>query len=704
MPDITLTNNTNLSIAASSADANATLNRYLTHPLTFVTPAGLDAIAETKVEALDANVFPFTVNLGAQGQFAVSGTSLQVGAGGSASVGLLKGGDLTDFFADNLEFTPDAQAGLISFGVTGTVSLGDTANAGSFTLGVTDSTSLTFTGYHAATATETLRDAVKTAIANLTIPHDLTDLAALPANAICQIDGMSSLQFTASVTYNILNDPLATASISNLPSLGINATAGATIEASATHKAEHIVTIAKMPNGLIRLSVNVKKTDDLETSLAASAGVAANVGSQDALAFLLGKISANSVAELDKIQAQLSPADSHQYSAGIKAAIDATLSKSLQASLKLALDKSRVSSRLFLYEIDLAAVDEVGRGAVQSALRGDFTAITRGALTGIQELDSVLTEISTTRHSLGVHLLGLFNAGSLHQFIAKSKVGFTRDTHEIVLSDERIRVIDNNLTAEKLRKVVVKGATFTLPASANTPDAKAPLNFLFMDRDADASPSTLRKFANTLHALGAPGAGEATALLDRNAHSYGLTSLVLSVNLNPQQCRDLYIDPVGRKPYDWTRYLSLACRAQAAILAGDEDSAARRQLFLEGLDFWKELKVGGAQPRHYELLDAAGIPRSSDVDVVTLLWWSEAMEAFAKALDRGGSLLGAAKDVLDDTTGGFDEPWPILATCALLQHPAVSSEFISALLPAPLVGIPWAQDRASGAVAGIVPR
>jgi hypothetical protein len=101
-------------------------------------------------------------------------------------------------------------------------------------------------------------------VEGLTIPHDIDDLKSLPAGAICQIDAASSLQFTASVTYNVLNDPLATKSIAHLPPIAVKATAGATLEATVTHTSDHTVTIGKMPNGHLHWSVSLTRTDDFE--------------------------------------------------------------------------------------------------------------------------------------------------------------------------------------------------------------------------------------------------------------------------------------------------------------------------------------------------------------------------------------------------------------------------------------------------------
>ena len=472
MPNIKLSNNTTLNLTASSADNNATLNRYLKTPLTFITPAGLDAVAGKKVGDLDPTSFPFAANAAGQGQFAVEGTSLNVQLGASASIGLLTGADAADFFG-SLQWTQDpGVAGLVSFAIQGTLSTGDTATVSDFSLGITRNASVTLTSFCAAAAAESYFDAAGRAIAALTIPHDINDLKSLPVNAVCQIDAASSIQFTASVTYSILNNPLATKSIPNLPAIAINATAGATLEGTATHTSDHTVTIAKLPNGRIHLSVSLTRTDDFETSLTVSAGVEANVGSTDATTFLLNKISPNSTEELKKIQADMPPAQAHQLGSGIKAAIDAALSNSLQVSLKAALDDSRSTNRVFLYEIDLSALDADGTAAIQSALKGNFTAITGAkALAGIQKLDSALTVTSSVTHSLTLHLLGIFNWGSTNEFVKSSTVDYTKDTHEIVLSDETIKVVTNNLHAEKLREVVVKGVTLTLPASANTPAA-----------------------------------------------------------------------------------------------------------------------------------------------------------------------------------------------------------------------------------------
>ena len=683
MPTIQLTNNAALNLSASSSDGNATLNRYLTHPLTFITPAGFDSIVNQKVAGLDPIAFPFTAKAAATSAFAVEGTSLSIEPGISVTLGLFKGDDKAELVG-SLQMPDDpASPGIVSFGLEGDLSAGDSATAGDFTFGITKGATISLTSFCPASAAETYFDAVGRAIKGLTIPHDVADVKSLPTNAICQVTGASSLQFSASVTYDVVNNPLATTSIPNLPSIVINATSGATVEATVTHTSDHTITVARLPSGLVHLSVSFTKTDDLETSLTVSTGLTATVGTGtfDALAFLLRQISPNSTLEMTALKANLPAAQAEGLSADIKAAIDESFRSSLGASLKAALEMSASKNRCFLYEIDLNALDAAGTAALASALAGDFRAITRAgaALAGIRELDSALTLTAKTKHSLAVHLLGIFNWGSTTEFVQKSKVDYTKDTHEIVLSDETIAVVGNNLKSDKLREVVLKGITLTLPASASTPAAKAPLTLQFFDREAATNPSKMQQFVNVLTAGDAPIAPRAQSLISQNLNDYGTSSLYLGLNLTAAQCQQLFIDKDGI-PYTWTNYVDFACRAEAKILDGDASNVGRLKLFTAGIGFWEDLERAGARPNVIRELANAGIPQAAAVDVTALIWWSSAMANYAKALAQHQSLIELGKAVVKDGTLGFNEPWLVLTSWLMLGSPTMNCLFTSSLL------------------------
>ena len=682
MPTISLSNNTNLNFTASSADNNATLNRYLKSVLTFRTPPSFDPIANLLVKDQSELDFPITLSAAAEGTFAIKNTTLRIQAGASASIGFVES-DSESGFLSSLEIQRDpSSSGLVSFGLHGTLTAENSATASDFTFGIGQNTSATVTSYYAAAAGETLGAAVQKAAAALTIPHDIEDLKSLPAGAICQLDATSALKFTASVNYNFLNDPLAAASLGALPPLGIHATASATLECTVTHTSGHTLIIAKLSNEILHASVSLAKTDDFETSLTVSSGIAANIGNQDALTFLLNRINPNSAAEADAIAQQMK--DARQFKSDIKSAIDAALTTSFGASLQAALEKSKERNRAFLYRIDLNALDENGQAALQAALTGDFTAITKpGAqFKGIEPIDSALTVTASDTHTLALHFLGIFNASSIHQFIAKSKVDVTSDTHEIVLSDETLQVVDQNLNAEKLRKLVLKAITLTLPASANTKDVEDPVTLTFLDREANTSPSKMRQFLNVLNAVSAASAGPAQTLFARNLKHYGICSLSMGLSLNPAQCRQLFIG-ASTGPYTWQFYIKGFCNAEKIILAADPESAFRLRLFNADQGIWNDLQTAGDAPNMIPILRTLGLAdveaKLAVADAITAIWWSEAMAAYAAALTNGQSLEAVGNRLVQNSNRGFSEPWMILAAWAFAGEPPINPQFTSSL-------------------------
>lgn len=687
MPTINLTDNTDAILTASSADDNATLNRYLESIVSFKAPPSFSTIAGLLVKDQHELDFPISLSATGEGKFAVEKTTLDIQAGATASIGLLQGADESSFFSA-LKTTGDpASAGLVSFAVAGTLTAQDSATPGDFTFGITSGASFTLTSYHAAAAGDKLVDAVKAAVEGLTIPHNITDLKSLPAGAVCSLDGNSSLKFSASFTYSFLNDPLVTVPLGSLPSFDINASASATIEGTVTHISDHTLTIARLPGGLFNISVSLTKTDDFETSLTVSAGAEAQIGSQDALAFLLDKINPNSAAEADAIASQM--ADAAKFRSDIKSAIDTALAASLAASLKGALDLSTSRNRVFVYQIDVDALDNSGTSAVQAALTGDFTALTAAGadLKGVKQLDSALTITSTHTNTMALHFLGIFNAASIDKFIAASTIDFTADTHELVLSDETINVVNNNLDAEKLRRLVLKDMTLTLPASANTKDVGTPITLAFIDREGSTGQSKMIQFTNVLSYLGSSRSAAAQALLNQQDGHFGVCALSLGLALSPGQCRSLFIGADG--PYAWQDYVAAFCAAEKAILAGDPDSAYRLRLFNADRQAWDDLHQAGTRSDIVPILLRLGLDEAQAEigveDVMTAVWWADSMAAYATVLAKNGPLADVGKKIVKDANKGYNEPWMVLSAWSLAGRPTtITTEFVTSL-PEPAI-------------------
>jgi hypothetical protein len=284
-----------------------------------------------------------------------------------------------------------------------------------------------------------------------------------------------------------------------------------------------------------------------------------------------------------------------------------------------------------------------------------------------------------------VHLLGIFNASSVNQFVATSAINFTSDTHELVLSNEKLQVVDDNLNAEKLRKLVLKDITLTLPASANTKEAATPITLAFLDREGSTGAARMRQFVNVLQFVGSPDAPAAGALLGQKLKHYGTCGLFLGLNLTPAQCRQLFLDANG-KPYDWMHYVSAMCDAEKIIysgFAGDPENAFYLKLFNADQNTWRALEEAGAAPNMVPILKGLGM---SDVeaqlaitDVVTAIWWSEAMSNYAQALAKGQPLEKVGKQIVKESNLGYNEPWMILTVWSLTGKPPITSEFFCSL-------------------------
>jgi len=221
-----------------------------------------------------------------------------------------------------------------------------------------------------------------------------------------------------------------------------------------------------------------------------------------------------------------------------------------------------------------------------------------------------------------------------------------------------------------------------------------PITLAFLDREGSASHSKLHQFVNVLEDVGSPDAAAAQALLARNINNYGVCSLVLSLCLDPAQCRQLFTGANG-EPHDFAFYVQGVCDAEKAILAGDPDSAYRLRLFNASAQTWQDLEDAGAAPNMTPIFENLGM---SDVeaelavtDAVTTIWWARAMTNYATALAKGQSLEAVGKEAVKDANRGYNEPWMILAAWNLAGKPPLKTEFFSSLL----TGAPKAQVAGS---------
>ena len=664
MPVVTITDNSSVEI--TSQQATPTLGHYLQSGLVFVldkTNSVFEQSKDKKINDIDSGSFPVSISAGTAGSFAVSSATLGVKPGFVASIDLLTGSKATGF---TKSLGPDAPSlpSLVSFAFAGQLESGPSGTVGDFSFGLLSGQEIKVSNCCPVAPTDLFVDAVRLAISGLTLPHDLDDIRALPKGNICTVEGKASLKFTASVQYAFLNNALATAPFEILSnSLTIKAQSGPQLQVTVEHSNTHQLTIAALGNNKVRLSVNLGAEVDIEEAFDFSIGLSGNIGSTDALQFLIEHVSSVPDKDLVQIRAIFNAQEQSDLSAQIRTVVQGATKGGISASVQDALEQSRETNSLFIYDINLSALDSVSASAVQFALAGDFRQLTSlgSALAGVSEVKSFSTLTLTNTHTLTIHFLGLLNFCDISTFMKKAKVAHVGDTSEIVLAATDIKVVQNTIDPDHLREVLTKCAMITTAADSSPKNPDFKFQMVFFRKKAAANNSDLRQIYNSLAFVSSPHAAAAKGLLNSSLERRPDVFVYLSLTFDKDLSTEIF------KSRSSDDFVIAGKTAMAAILADDPDSVSRLPLFSVGLDFWRQLRDAGAAANVERLLTGAGIinPVSWN-DFVTIDWWAQAMGRMAAALAEGTSLMNAEKDVLKDSQAGFDVPWALLATSSLL--------------------------------------
>jgi hypothetical protein len=579
---------------------------------------------------------------------------------------LLAADSAEDFLSSVHIDASSAKPDLVGFTLSASLAGGPAVTAGDVTLGITAGQQVSISNYSAMPDTTLLTDAVRQAMSGLAVPRNLGDLASLTEGDICRVEGQGTLKFAVSVTYNFLNNTLASEPIELISqTLSVKAQSGPTVAVSVEHSNTHRLTIAALGGNKVRLGASLAAEAKTEADLSFSLGVTAGAGGFDGLAFILEQISPKASSELIKIRQAVPTQGQDALADQIKEVMESAMKGGIQACVLEALSKSKETDRLFTYEVDLSALDQPAKNAVQAALRGDFTQLTVSGsqLKGVREIDTLTTTTLTAKRALTIHLLGILNFSDVSSFIQKAKVGLNPQTGEMVLTSTDVKIIENNIDADHLREALFRSAMITTAAVSSPQNPDFTYKIVFFDRKARPSRSDTQQFSNVLQAVGSPVPPE----LGRT----GAGAIYLSLKLNKTLSLALFHQ---RSTGDFVR---AGQRALKTILTGDDSAANRIKLADIDPETWKEISNQGSRDNVLRMLATRGITDpAAPTDFYSIDWWAQAMGKVADALAHSKPLQEAEKDALKKSQGGFDTPWALLATYYMLQPQAsVEAQF-----------------------------
>ena len=532
----------------------------------------------------------------------------------------------------------------------------------------------------------TLLDAVKQTVGNFVIPGKSDDLSSLPDGCVATVGGSGSLKLSATANLLAVTNPLASAELPDpLPALSV--TEGGTVQVGASLELQCSFQICaqKVSPGHVRVGWYRQRGTDFAVQVSVSEQVSAGFGTTDVFAALIGAISSSASTDLEELQKAGLSAD--QIDA-IQDAVTAAVNRKLELAVSAEIGSSDQTGTLFLYDVDLSALTDDSRRALDAALRGDLSGLHAETLPGISTVQSVWEKTRSSRTKLEVNLLGIVNVGMISTLTATGEVLVEQATGALVISDklaaERFRSTAMNFGADtqKLRHVLAESFLVTATYKGMQRQVGGPsltCSHDFFDLQNDTSVDDMVQELRVGSAFGLFSSEDATP--PAGVSDFGKTMIHATAAYDSGVAQTLFLGP-GNAPIPPAFYEN-AGRAAIRLLVGPGDVDAVRLQPATNDELWSRMKALG-QPGIASLLPHIAAPLLGAVtaDYSVIMWWATAMagaslrlSAIRKwfeqhpAADRSDpefqklrqDLAGHLKQVAATTSEEFGKPWGLIA-------------------------------------------
>lgn len=699
MSSITLTDSFGFSMDATNGGQNANFFKRLLTDAEFVFDTANVKAAEMLPLGGDPEPnLPFTLTAKGSAGIGASGIAcLKIDSTCTAKLSKSAGTDCSAVLKPFDETLPDGidgeKAGYLSFETSAEVETAASGTVNEFTFGLTEGKTVTLSNSRFFPQLESIKliEAARALLTDFVIPGEFSDLQFLPVQNICSVEGKGSLKFKGSVGYQFFTNPLTSMDIPVAGTLAIKACGNADLDFTVTLGAGFKISLLKNDDHTVRLSVERSRDIDFDTGIEVKAQVTATVMGEDLLSLLLPLISPNADQEVQQMNAKLDGDSRAAINDAIKSAIQNNFELALQGEIGTALKKDTVS----LYELDLNALSDRGKAALQSAFQGDFTQLSEAAAAhqdGVTELHSVVTNTTTTTQKLTVHLLNVFQAGSVSALISKETVTATPGGDLAITDTATAHNIDffSLGKMEGLRKVLFTSAMITSAYKGTKTQLGAPdlsCELVHFHYDQKAGVDELQHNLNALQVLQLISDDQAASALDKAKKQKPAPATInMSLKLSADDCARLFLDGNKARPADV--YESAGKSAMYRLIANDPTQAGLAQVLMsESADLWNKLKAADTLDQAAEALgDASDTLHAAPYfsEVSRIKWWTQHMSALAGCVEAFQSpgldadpnssafeklhkaLNSEAKNVSSLSEDYFNLPWGIFAMSQLL--------------------------------------
>jgi len=399
---------------------------------------------------------------------------------------------------------------------------------------------------------------------------------------------------------------------------------------------------------------------------------------------IIGAISPDAAAGAGELQsAGLDPS----RAAAIEDAVKRAVSRKLEVALAAEFGSLSRDEAAFLYELDLAAMDNAARDALGRALQGDLSGFAEPPR-GVTEVRSILTHAAATRFTFKINLLGIFNFISISKLALQGTVTWTPSTGELVIVDQatasRIQAGSVNFGAneEKLRHVMAESFLITA-AYRGSKTALAPpqlkSSHSFFRLDDSAARDELRRFLLALEAVAL-----APPPLPEGIAAFGRTTLNLEAAYDDAASLALFLR--GGAPRAVGEYELAGRSAIQLLIPADGDDAFRLRPAGDNA-LWARMKDAG--PANFDQFFPRAQAPVVAADYLAIRWWSDSMNSTAQLIARilqPGAADSAAlrqdlakhlREVAARAHAQFGEPWGLVAMYLVSGGHAVADGLVT---------------------------
>ncbi len=637
-------------------------------------------VSFTEPIPIGANVKELSIQAGAHGSFAICKRS--PGAKG-----------LSDVLADDIDIPENTC--YASLGVDASVGVTAQTTSGDLKFGVTPGATLTIVNYRSFPLKQgvTLLDAIRGVVGGFLIPARVDDLAALAPGSLATVSGTGTLKLSVTANLLAITNPLASLSLpAPLPAPTVSAGGAVSVGASYQAAGRYQICAHKLDTGKLRVGWYREESTEVQVSATVSEGVSAGFGSTDLFSTIVGRVSADPEADLKELaEAKLSDSQI----ASIRSAVKAAVQRKLELALTAQLSSKQTGDAIFLYEIDLGALTDGSRQALEEALRGDLSALHASTLPGIGEVSSIWKSAHTTGLTLHVNLLGILNVSSVATLTTSGKVLFEPATGALVITDQatasRVESTQVNFGADtqKLRHVLSESFLVTAVyrgAKGMTAGPALKFSHTYFDLENQTGRDEILSMLRTGVALSLFSPEEAEA--PENVDDFGRTMVHATTDYDDRLASAVFLDSSGA-PLPTTFY-ELMGRTALQYLVKDGDLDAVRLGPARDDHLWAEMKEQG-QPGFPALFPFVSEPLLGAItaDYSTIVWWADAMAGAAHRLAAirqwfdahpsapvedatfqklRADLADHLKKVAAHTTDEFGKPWGLLAMNEAASH------------------------------------